>query len=61
MEEALKSMTIDVVEVLQKQIELLKRVEQVSADEDATEYTEAIETILDYIDHIDIANGNVFF
>lgn len=56
LEEALKSMTIDVIEVLQKQIKTLQKVDQIKVDDDVAEYVEALETILDYIDHIDIAN-----
>ncbi|KAG5892773.1 hypothetical protein JTB14_007988 [Gonioctena quinquepunctata] len=56
LENALKSMTIDVVEVLQKQIESLRKVEKWEPGADITEFVEAIETILEYVDNIDIAN-----
>lgn len=49
-------MTVDVVEVLQRQIEILKKVENIAAVDDIQEYSNAIETVLEYIDHIDIAN-----
>lgn len=49
-------MTIDVVEILQKQIEVIKKVEKVAAGDNVEEYCDAIETVLDYIDNIDIAN-----
>ncbi|CAG9834252.1 unnamed protein product [Diabrotica balteata] len=56
LEEALKSMTVDVVEILQRQIVLLKGVESLNTSEGNTKYLEAIETILEYVDNIDIAN-----
>lgn len=49
-------MTIDVVEILQKQIEIIKKVEKVTAEDDVQEYSNAIDIVLDYIDDIDIAN-----
>lgn len=58
LEDALKSMTIDVIEVLQKQIHKLKSVGQLKPGDNVEEYIEAIETISDYVDHIDTANGN---
>lgn len=57
MEDALKSLTVDVVELLQKQIRILQKVEQVKAEDDVSEFEEAIETILEYVDQIDTANG----
>ncbi|KAK9874295.1 hypothetical protein WA026_002648 [Henosepilachna vigintioctopunctata] len=56
LEDALKSMTINVVEVLQEQIKKLIKVDTIKEADDVTEYLEALETILDYIDNIDIAN-----
>ncbi|CAH1118505.1 unnamed protein product [Phaedon cochleariae] len=56
LENALKSMTVDVVEILRKQIDILKKVEQLGSVDDSSEYMQAIETILDYVDNIDIAN-----
>ncbi|KAJ8936832.1 hypothetical protein NQ314_012148 [Rhamnusium bicolor] len=56
LEDALKSMTIDVVEVLQNQIRTLQKVNRVRADDDVSQYEEALEKILEYVDHIDIAN-----
>lgn len=50
-------MTINVVEVLQKQIELLMKVETVKEGDDVSNYLEALDTIMDFIDNIDIANG----
>ncbi|XP_044763906.1 hsp70-binding protein 1 [Coccinella septempunctata] len=56
LETALKSMTINVVEVLQKQIEILMKVDTVKDGDDVSNYLEALENIMDYIDNIDIAN-----
>nr|XP_023014471.1 hsp70-binding protein 1-like [Leptinotarsa decemlineata]XP_023014472.1 hsp70-binding protein 1-like [Leptinotarsa decemlineata] len=56
LENALKSMTIDVVEVLQKQIQTLRKIENLKPGDDTTEFVEAIDTILEYVDNIDIAN-----
>lgn len=50
-------MTVDVIETLQKQIATLKKVPELKSDDDISMYQEAVDTILDYIDHIDIANG----
>lgn len=58
MEEALKSMSIDVIEILQKQIKILQDADKLTIDDDITEYNTAFDSILDYIDNIDIANGN---
>lgn len=57
LENALKSMTVNVIEILQKQIAILKKVEQLSPSDDISSYEEAMDTILEYIDNVDIANG----
>lgn len=49
-------MTVDVIELLQKQIKTLEGVDSLPADADVTQYVGAIETILEHIDQIDIAN-----
>lgn len=56
MENALKTMTVDVVQVLQKQIDVIKKAETLTAEDDVKEQCCAIETVLDYIDNMDIAN-----
>ncbi|XP_028153870.1 hsp70-binding protein 1 [Diabrotica virgifera virgifera] len=56
LEEALNSMSVDVVQIMQRQIAFLKGVESVDPSECNTNYLEAIETILEYVDNIDIAN-----
>nr|CAI5838870.1 unnamed protein product [Callosobruchus analis] len=57
LENALKAFTVDVVEELQRQINILKNVEQIKAEDDPTRYADAIEKILEFIDNIDTANG----
>lgn len=49
-------MTIDIIEILQKQIEIIKQVDKISQEEDIQKYAEAIDTVLEYIDNMDIAN-----
>lgn len=56
LEEALKAMTIDVVEVLQEQIKKLQDVSTLKADDDPSDFLNALDTILDHVDNIDIAN-----
>nr|CAI5838868.1 unnamed protein product [Callosobruchus analis] len=56
LENALKAFTVDVVEELQRQINILKNVEQIKAEDDPTRYADAIEKILEFIDNIDTAN-----
>lgn len=57
LEEALKSMSVDVIEILQKQIKILQNAGDVGLQDDITEYEDAFETILEYVDNIDVANG----
>lgn len=52
---------MDIVEILQRQIRILRKVDQLKADDDILEFEEAIETILEHIDQIDTANGKWFF
>ncbi|XP_066255825.1 hsp70-binding protein 1 isoform X1 [Euwallacea similis] len=55
LEDAIKFMTIDVIQLLQKQIEVLQKVDQIKKNDNISQYEEAVETILDHVDHIDIA------
>jgi len=55
LENALKSMTVDVVETLQKSINLLLKTDKLKMEDDISKYLEAFETILDYVDVIDTA------
>lgn len=50
-------MTIDVVELLRKQIEILKNVDKIKAEDDVSQYEDAVDTILEHVDHIDVACG----
>lgn len=50
-------MTIDVIEILQKNIKILLGANSLSVDSDPSNYLSAFENILDHIDHIDTANG----
>lgn len=56
MEKTLKSLTIDIIEVLQKCISTLYN-NMDSADQNENECITALETIQDYVDNIDTANG----
>lgn len=53
-------MTVDVIEVLQSQIKILQDVKDLKADSDVSEKTQAFDVILEYVDHIDIANGKTY-
>lgn len=57
MESALKSMTVDVIDLLRKQIEVLQNVDKIQPTDDISQYESAVETILDYVDDIDTACG----
>lgn len=54
-------MTVDVTQVLKDSIEILTTVDTAKSEEDIKKQLEAIENILEYIDQIDIANGNDSF
>ncbi|KAK3920316.1 Hsp70-binding protein 1 [Frankliniella fusca] len=56
LEEALKSMTVDLIEVLTKAINTLKTVKDLKPDDDPDEHEEALETITDTVDNVDLAN-----
>lgn len=49
-------MTVDVIELLQKQIKTLENADTLTQNDDIAPHTAAIETILEHIDNIDIAN-----
>lgn len=59
MEQALRSITIDITQVLKESIEVLKGVDSAKSEDDVTKQLQAIENVLEYIDQIDIANGSV--
>ena len=50
-------MTIDVIQLLRKQIEVLQNVDKIKPEDDITKYETSIETILEHVDHTDIACG----
>lgn len=50
-------MTIDVIELLRKQIEILQNVDKIKAEDDVSQYEDAVDTILEHVDHIDVACG----
>lgn len=56
LEEALKSMTVDVTQIIKDSIDTLKTVEATKSEEEISKCLSAIETILDYVDNIDVAN-----
>lgn len=57
MEKTLKSMTVDVIEILLSAIDVLKTAGNLELDDDPTESEEALEQIANYVDNIDTANG----
>lgn len=56
LEDTLKSMTVDLIEVISKSLTTLSGVKDLKQDDDAEEYEEALETISDIVDNIDLAN-----
>lgn len=56
LQQALQSLTVDVIEILSKQIKILEKVGDLKENEDATEYTTALNTISDFVCDIDTAN-----
>ncbi|XP_015114402.1 hsp70-binding protein 1 isoform X2 [Diachasma alloeum] len=54
--EALASLTVNVVEELQKSIKTLRNVMELRPEDDPSEYENALEVIAEYVDSIDIAN-----
>ncbi|XP_044579854.1 hsp70-binding protein 1-like isoform X1 [Cotesia glomerata] len=53
---ALESMTVNVIEELQKSAKILSNVMDLRQEDDPTEYETALECIASYVDSIDIAN-----
>lgn len=50
-------MTVDLIEVITKALNKLRGVKDLKPDDDTDEYEEALETISDTVDNIDLANG----
>lgn len=54
--DALSSLTVNVIEELQKAVKILSNVVDLRPDDDSSEYDAALERIADFVDSIDIAN-----
>ncbi|XP_039313830.1 hsp70-binding protein 1 [Solenopsis invicta] len=54
--EALSSLTVNVIEELQKAIQVLSNVVNLRVDDDLSEYENVLERMADFVDNIDIAN-----
>jgi hypothetical protein len=50
-------MTVDVINMLLKAIDVLKTAGNLELEDDPTESEEALQQIANYVDNIDIANG----
>lgn len=57
MEEALKFMTVDVIEELLKSIQIVQRANELSEDSDPAECEAALDHIFEFVDSLDVANG----
>lgn len=51
-------MTVDVIELLHKNVQILRNSDTLSVDADVSEYMDAFETILEHVDRIDTAIGD---
>ncbi|KAB0791154.1 hypothetical protein PPYR_02954 [Photinus pyralis] len=56
LENALASMSVDVIEILQTNIKILQNCDVLTESGDIAQHVLALETILDYIDNTDVAN-----
>ncbi|XP_067015204.1 hsp70-binding protein 1 [Anabrus simplex] len=56
LENALKHLTVDVIEMLLKSIEVLKKAGTLELQDDPTECERALEVIADWVDNLDTAN-----
>lgn len=52
-------MTVDIIELLQENVKLLQNASNLPVDGDPEKYMNAFEVILDHIDNIDTANGEL--
>lgn len=59
LEEALKFMTVDVIEELLKNIQIVQRANELSEDSDPTECESALDHIFEFVDSLDVANGKL--
>lgn len=56
MDNALSSLTVNVIEELQKSVKILSNVVNLRSDDDASEYESTLEKMTDFVDNIDVAN-----
>ncbi|XP_012525261.1 hsp70-binding protein 1 [Monomorium pharaonis] len=56
LDKALSSLTVNVIEELQKAVQILSNVNNLRADDDSSEYESVLERMADFVDNIDIAN-----
>ncbi|XP_017890008.1 hsp70-binding protein 1 [Ceratina calcarata] len=56
LKQTLSSLSINIIEELQKSLKVLSNVVDLRPDDDTSEHEAALETIADYVDNIDIAN-----
>lgn len=56
MDNALSSLTVNVIEELQKSVKILSNVVNLRSDDDASEYESTLEKMADFVDNIDVAN-----
>ncbi|XP_077273419.1 hsp70-binding protein 1 isoform X1 [Temnothorax americanus] len=54
--DALSSLTVNVIEELQKAVQILSNVIDLRSDDDSSEYENTLERMADFVDNIDIAN-----
>jgi len=56
LDNALSSLTVNVIEELQTSVKILSNVNNLRSDDDASEYENTLEKMADFVDNIDIAN-----
>lgn len=56
LDKALSSLTVNIIEELQKAVQVLSNVINLRADDDSSEYENALERVADFVDNMDIAN-----
>ena len=57
LEEALKGLSVDIIEELSKALKILNPDRVTNPDEDSERMEEALERLIDFVDSIDTANG----
>nr|XP_012220556.1 PREDICTED: hsp70-binding protein 1 [Linepithema humile] len=56
LDNALSSLTVNVIDELQKSVKILSNVINLRSDDDASEYENTLEKMADFVDNIDVAN-----